>query len=101
MMRLQAILLAAACGVAPMVCAQQAATPVERLKVTTTAELSLGHPAVMIGRAMCDGAGNVYTRQLDAEASKDKLNLYRLPIQKMTPAGDVGGEFPSCGCLPR
>jgi hypothetical protein len=92
-MKLSALLLSGVCGVAPMLCAQQAAMPIVSLKATTKVELPLDYPTSMAGQAMSDGAGNVYTRQLSSEASKDKINWHRLPILKASPKGNLAGNF--------
>ncbi len=88
-----AVLLASLCGVAPALCAQQTAPPTVSLTAISKVEMPVSRPTVTIGRAACDGVGNVYTRQLDAEASKEKLNLRKLPIREIAPAGNVTGNF--------
>lgn len=92
-MKMPTVLLASLCSMAPALCAQQAEAPVVSLKATSKVEMPLGRPTVLIGRAMCDGEGNVYARQLDADASRDKLNLRTLPINRIAPTGNVTGNF--------
>jgi hypothetical protein len=89
-MKAPSLLLAGMCGLAPMLCAQQDAVPTVSLKAATKIEVR-SHRATLSGQAMCDDAGNVYIRQQDAQTSPNELS--RLPIQSITPAGAVEGNF--------
>jgi hypothetical protein len=92
-MRAKAILLAAACSTAPMLCAQQSAVSLVKLKATAKVEVSMSQRASLFGQATCDGAGNVYVRQLDVETSRNPSGPTRLPIQEVTPAGMLVRNF--------
>jgi hypothetical protein len=86
-MRARVILIAAACSTAPMLCAQQSAVPLVNLKATAKVEVPVSQRASLFGQATCDGAGNVYVRQLDKETSRNPSGPTRLPIQEVTPTG--------------
>jgi hypothetical protein len=87
-----ALILAGVCGAAPALCAQQAAVPIASLQTTAKIEVQ-NRRATLSGQAMCDGAGNVYLRQLDAEISRDRTRSHQLPIQEITSAGAPAGGF--------
>ena len=84
-MKMTALLLAGACGLSPMLCAQQPATPVVSLKAMTKGETPLSHPTATTGPAMCDAAGNVYAFQPNT--------THRPPIQETTPEARLAGNF--------
>ena len=91
-MKVFSVFLVGAYCVAAMLCAKQVGGQVIELKTTTKVEVALGRPGGMIGRAICDGAGNVYTRELDQQSSTSKT-VFQLPIQKITPTGVLAGTF--------
>jgi hypothetical protein len=92
-MRAQILLLAAVFSAASTLCAQRSAAPGATLKVTAKIEVPLTHRATLLGQATCDGAGNVYLRQLDSETSRNPKAPPRLPIQEVTLTGSLGGVF--------
>jgi hypothetical protein len=92
-MRARVSLLAAVCSVALTLCAQQPAIQVVNLKATAKVEVPMSHRASLLGPPTCDGAGNVYVRQLDAETSKSPTGASQLPILEMTPTGALKGNF--------
>jgi hypothetical protein len=92
-MRPQAILFAATCSVALTLCAQQPAVQVINLKATAKVEVPMSHRAGLLGQATCDGAGNVYVRELDVETSRNRMGPSQLPILEVTPAGTLTRNF--------
>jgi hypothetical protein len=92
-MRAHVILLAAACSMAPTLCAQQPAVQEVNLKATAKVEVHMSHRAGLLGQATCDGAGNVYVRQLDVETSRNPRGPSQLPILEVTSAGTLTGNF--------
>jgi len=91
-MRTQFILLAAVLGVAPMLCAQHAAKPPIPIKATAKGEIPAG-PAIT-DSAMCDDAGNVYSRPFGPNSVSEYL---RAPIVEITAEAKPVGSFPSEG----
>jgi hypothetical protein len=81
-MRAQVILLAAACSMAPTLCTQQPAVQEVNLKATAKVEVPMSHRAGLLGQATCDGAGNVYVRQLDVETSRHPKGHLSFPFWK-------------------
>jgi len=91
--RTQLILLATMVGLAPQICAQQGATPVVDIYASSKGEENVSHSTVIM-RAMCDEAGNVYTRPFDPGKGLGEL---RAPIQEITPEAKPAGRFPADG----
>jgi hypothetical protein len=88
-MKTPALLLAGACGLAPMLCAQQSAEMRAASIQTTRVELPLSHPSQMIDRAACDREGNIYARVW----AGDDSSIDQLPVQEITPDGRLTRNF--------
>jgi hypothetical protein len=91
MMRLQAILLAAACGVAVTLCAQQPSARIVDLKAYAKIEVPMTGPATQSRGGICDGAGNVYLRRIASEEPGQERAA--IPIRKISREGNLMGSF--------
>jgi hypothetical protein len=91
-MKSSASLLAGLCCVAPMLCAQQVATPVVDLKATRKVQVSTTLRSPWRAAAICDGAGNVYMRLLESEGPGTQERA-AVPIRKIDPDGHLVKNF--------
>jgi hypothetical protein len=89
-MRTQLILLAAVCGVAPMLCAQHP-SPLVDLKADAKTEVTATGRATQSRGGICDDAGNVYLRREEYE--KTTPERATRPIWKISPDGNPVGSF--------
>ncbi len=85
-MKLQVMLLAPACSLAPGLFAQQPATPAITLKATAAGAMPIRRPSVILS-AMCDDAGNVYARPFDPY---DPMASFQAPVLEVTPGKAAG-----------
>jgi hypothetical protein len=85
-MKLEVMLLATACSLAPGLFAQQPATPAITLKATAAGDIPISRPSVVMS-AMCDDAGNVYTRPFDPD---DPMASSQAPVLEVTPGKTAG-----------
>ena len=91
-MKASALLLAGVC-VAPLLCAQQAPTPVIELKAATKkVETPVALRSAWSGGAVCDGAGNIYVRLLESERPGTQERA-AVPIRKIGPDGSLLKSF--------
>lgn len=90
-MKMSTLLLVGACT-APILCAQQVGRPIVDLKTAIKIEVPMTRRATQSRGAVCDGAGNVYTRQLES-GMNDHQQRAALPIRKITPEGSLVGSF--------
>jgi hypothetical protein len=97
-MKMPALLLAGTCGVAAMLGAQQAATPIVDLKDATRIDVPLTHRGTQSRGGICDGAGTVYVRRTESE--KPGQERAAVPIRKISPAGDLVGSLRVLDALP-
>lgn len=89
--KLPAMLLAGACGVASSLCAQQLATgPVASLKPAGKIELPLTRSMQTAEQTKCGSAGNVYARFSDVSILGVPSEA---PIQQITAHGTMGHSF--------
>ncbi len=87
--KMPALVLAGACGLAPMLCAQQGAEmPAVNIEATKV-QLPLSHPAQMIDKIACDSKGNIYARVWAGDDSRTD----RLSVQEITPEGKLTRNF--------
>jgi hypothetical protein len=92
-MRAQVILLAVF-AMAPALSAQRVETArMVSIEANAKVPLPSSEPTVPIGGIMCDDEGNVYSRLLSGDASKERGGVFRLPIEKITPAGTLAKIF--------
>lgn len=93
-MRAQMILLAVVLSLAPVLGAQRgAAAPAVSVKTVTKVPLPSSESAMPIGGVMCDAEGNIYARLLTATVSKERMGVFRLPIEEITPEGRLAKTF--------
>ena len=90
-MTMPALPLVVACGVAVVLAAQQAPTPIVDLKEATRIDVPLTHRGNQSRGGVCDGSGNVYVRRRESE--KPGQERAAIPIRKISPAGDVLGSL--------
>jgi hypothetical protein len=95
-MKLGVVFLAVACGSAPLLLAQRAATPVVRVKAASTGQISVSSPSVVLS-AICDDAGDVYARPFD---EMDGLQSLHVPVQQISPDGKLVRTFGITHALP-
>lgn len=94
-----ALVLAGVCGIAPMLCAQESATPAVDLKETTKIDVAMTNRGSQSRGGVCDGAGNVYVRHLTSEPPGQERAA--LPIRKISPDGNLIGNFRVLDAFPR
>jgi hypothetical protein len=90
------IMFLTACGLAPLLLAQQAAMPVGGVKANPAGEIPVTGPSI-VSSAMCDEAGNVYARPFD---EMDGLQSLLAPVVKIATAGNPVGSFPISDAVP-
>ena len=100
-MKVSAFLLASVCT-APLLCAQQAASPTVELKATSqkvTAAVALGSPYIL--SAVCDGAGNIYVRLNDDPRDDEPMErVTALPIREISAATGLVKTFRTLDAFP-
>ena len=97
-MKLYVITLAAACGLAAMLCAQDSGTQVVSLAPTSIGVMPMSHPA-SIESAACDGAGNIYLRPLGTYTGFNEKH-YQAPVQKISPQMNVATNVQIADAFP-
>ncbi len=97
-MKVPIIFLVGVCGIARILCAQQVATPIVDIRETIKIDVPMTHPGTQSRGGVCDGAGNLYVRRNESE--KPGQQRAALPIQKISPAGDLVGSFRVLDALP-
>jgi len=90
-MRTQLVLLAAVCGVAPMLCAQHPSATLVDLKADAKIEVPATGRAAQSRGGICDEAGNVYVRR--EEYDKPGQERARRPISKISSDGNLKESF--------
>jgi hypothetical protein len=98
MMKVPFIVLAGVCGIARMLCAQQLPTSIVDLKETVKIDVPTTHSGTQSRGGVCDGAGNLYVRRNESE--KPSQERAALPIQKISPEGNLAGSFRVLDALP-
>jgi len=91
-MRTQLVLLAAVCGVAPMLCAQHPSATLVDLKADAKIEVPARVRATQSRGGICDGAGNLYIRPIATEG-KPGQERAASPTWKISPDGNLMGSF--------
>jgi hypothetical protein len=95
-MRAQLVLLAIAFSGAPTICAQQDSPAPVSVKAISKGEMPTSHSAV-ITSAMCDAAGNVYSRPFHPEKGWEAV---RAPLQTINSGAKAVGSFSVTDALP-
>ncbi|MGD0570031.1 MAG: hypothetical protein ABSA78_16640 [Candidatus Sulfotelmatobacter sp.] len=98
-MKVPTLLLAGLCGLAPTLCAQQAATPIVDLKETTRIDVPMTGRGTQSRGGVCDGAGNVYVRRREVE--KPGQDRAAIAIRKISPEGNLVRTFRVLDAFPR
>lgn len=90
-MRAHIVLQGALLGIVSTLWAQQSTVPTADLKLSAKIKIALVDGESMGGRAVCDGAGNVYVLLGSGKAGTQERAA--LPLRKIRPDGGVAGTF--------